>query len=137
VGTLVAGLYMAWTIGATDAANAMGTSVGSGALTLTAAIIVAGVMEFSGAVIMGAGVTDTISKGIIETTLFNPDGPLGADGPRQLALAMLCALLAAAIWLHFATYFGLPVSTTHAIVGAVLGVGVLSFGWRGVDWGTM
>jgi PiT family inorganic phosphate transporter len=135
--TLVAGLYMAWTIGANDVANAMGTSVGSGALTLTAAIVVAGVMEFSGAVVMGAGVTDTISKGIIETTLFAADGPLGPDGPRQLALAMLSALLSAAVWLHFATHFGLPVSTTHAIVGAVLGVGILSFGWRGVDWGTM
>ena len=135
--TLLAGLYMAWTIGANDVANAMGTSVGSGALTLTAAIVVAGVMEFSGAVVMGSGVTDTISKGIIETSLFAPDGPLGPDGPHQLALAMLSALISAALWLHFATHFGLPVSTTHSIVGAVLGVGILSFGWSGVDWGTM
>jgi inorganic phosphate transporter, PiT family len=135
--TLVAGLYMAWTIGANDVANAMGTSVGSGALTLGAAIVVAGVMEFSGAVLMGSGVTDTISKGIIETTRFDPAGPLGADGPLLLGLAMFAALLAAAAWLHLATHFGLPVSTTHSIVGAVLGVGIVSFGWRGVDWGTM
>jgi PiT family inorganic phosphate transporter len=135
--TLLAGLYMAWTIGANDVANAMGTSVGSGALTLTAAIAVAGVMEFSGAVVMGSGVTDTISKGIIETSLFAPDGPLGPSGPHQLALAMLSALISAALWLHFATHFGLPVSTTHSIVGAVLGVGILSFGWNGVNWGTM
>jgi inorganic phosphate transporter, PiT family len=135
--TLIAGLYMAWTIGANDVANAMGTSVGSGALTLGGAIIVAGIMEFSGAVLMGSGVTDTISKGIIETTRFAATGPLGEDGPLLLALAMFAALLAAAAWLHLATHFGLPVSTTHSIVGAVLGVGIVSFGWRGVDWGTM
>lgn len=135
--TLIAGLYMAWTIGANDVANAMGTSVGSGALTLGGAIIVAGIMEFSGAVLMGSGVTDTISKGIVETSLFAATGPLGQDGPLLLALAMFSALLAAAAWLHLATHFGLPVSTTHSIVGAVLGVGIISFGWHGVDWATM
>ena len=135
--TLAAGAYMAWTIGANDVANAMGTSVGSGALTLTAAIVVAAVMEFSGAILVGASVTDTISKGIVETTLFAADGPLGPDGPLLLGLGMLCALLAAAAWLHLATHFGLPVSTTHSIVGAVVGIGLVSFGWRGVSWNTL
>lgn len=135
--TVAAGAYMAWTIGANDVANAMGTSVGSGALTLTGAIIVAAVMEFSGAILVGAGVTDTISKGIVETTLFAADGPLGSDGPLLLGLGMLCALLAAAGWLHLATHFGLPVSTTHSIVGAVVGIGIVSFGWHGVAWGKL
>jgi PiT family inorganic phosphate transporter len=135
--TLVAGLYMAWTIGANDVANAMGTSVGSGALTLMMAIVLAGVFEFSGAVLVGAEVTSTISKGIVETALFDPAGPLGSDGPTLLALGMLSALLASAIWLHLATHLGLPVSTTHSIVGAVLGVGLVSFGVDGVQWGEM
>lgn len=134
---LAAACYMAWTIGANDVANAMGTSVGSGALTLIGAIVLAAVFEFSGAVLVGASVTETISKGIVEVGLFEPTGPLGEDGPLLLALGMICALLASAIWLHSATHFGMPVSTTHSIVGAVLGIGVVSFGFRGVDWGTM
>jgi len=134
---LAAGFYMAWTIGANDVANAMGTSVGSGALTLVGAIVLAAVFEFGGAVLVGASVTETISKGIVEVGLFEPTGPLGEDGPLLLALGMICALLASAVWLHAATHFGMPVSTTHSIVGAVLGVGVVSFGFHGVDWGTM
>ncbi|MGH7448979.1 MAG: inorganic phosphate transporter [Longimicrobiales bacterium] len=137
VGVLAGGLYMAWGIGANDVANAMGTSVGSGALTLLGAIIVAGVLEFGGAVLIGSSVTRTISKGIIDTAMFDVSGPWGADGPRLLAVGMLCALIAAAAWLHVATHFGLPVSTTHSIVGAVLGIGLVSFGISGVDWGTM
>jgi PiT family inorganic phosphate transporter len=136
-GVLVGGLYMAWGIGANDVANAMGTSVGSGALTLLGAIILAGVLEFSGAVLIGSNVTQTISKGIIDTSLFDVDGPWGADGPVLLAVGMLCALVAAAGWLHVATHFGLPVSTTHSIVGAVVGIGLVSFGIAGVDWGKM
>lgn len=135
--TLIAGLYMAWTIGANDVANAMGTSVGSGALTLFAAIVLAGIFEFSGAVLVGSNVTATISKGIVEVSLFEPTGPLGPEGPLLLAVGMLSALLAAAVWLHMATHFGLPVSTTHSIVGAVAGVGIVAFGWSGVDWGTL
>jgi PiT family inorganic phosphate transporter len=136
-GVLVGGLYMAWGIGANDVANAMGTSVGSGALTLLGAIILAGVLEFSGAVLIGSNVTQTISKGIIDTSLFDVDGPWGADGPVLLAVGMLCALVAAAGWLHVATHFGLPVSTTHSIVGAVVGIGLVSFGIAGVDWDKM
>ncbi|HSJ15921.1 MAG TPA: inorganic phosphate transporter [Longimicrobiales bacterium] len=131
---LAAGLYTAWTIGANDVANAMGTSVGSGALTLTAAIILAGIFEFGGAVLVGSSVTGTISKGIVQIELFEPTGPLGADGPRILALAMVAALFGCAAWLHTATHFGLPVSTTHSIVGAVAGVGIVTFGWSGVQW---
>ena len=134
---LIGGLYMAWGIGANDVANAMGTSVGSGALTLLGAIILAGVLEFGGAVLIGSNVTQTISKGIVDTTMFDVDGPWGADGPVLLAIGMLCALIAAAGWLHIATHFGLPVSTTHSIVGAVLGIGLVSFGVSGVNWGTM
>jgi PiT family inorganic phosphate transporter len=136
-GVLAGGLYMAWGIGANDVANAMGTSVGSGALTLLGAIIVAGVLEFSGAVLIGSNVTETISKGIIDTAMFDVTGPWGEEGPVLLAIGMLCALIAAAAWLHTATHFGLPVSTTHSIVGAVLGIGLVSFGISGVDWGTM
>jgi PiT family inorganic phosphate transporter len=137
VAALLGGLYMAWGIGANDVANAMGTSVGSGALTLLGAIIVAGVLEFAGSVLIGSNVTQTISKGIIDTELFSSAGPLGDDGPYLLGLGMLCALLGAAVWLHIATHLGLPVSTTHSIVGAVVGIGLVSFGFSGVDWGTM
>jgi len=135
--TLVGGAYMAWNIGANDVANAMGTSVGSGALTLKRAIILAAVFEFAGALLVGSHVTDTIRKGIVEVSLFAPTGPAGADGPLLLALGMLAALVAAGAWLHIATHFALPVSTTHAIVGAVVGIGVATFGLAGVDWGTM
>jgi inorganic phosphate transporter, PiT family len=131
---LLGGLYMAWGIGANDVANAMGTSVGSGALTLTAAIVVAGVLEFSGAVLIGSTVTQTVSRGIIDISLFDTAGPLGADGPLLLALGMLCALVGAGAWLHIATTRGLPVSTTHTIVGAVAGVGLVSFGLEGIAW---
>ena len=106
------GLYMTWGIGANDVANAMGTSVGSGALTVKQAIIVAGIMEFAGAYLAGGGVASTISKGII-------DGEVFAPVPELLMLGMLAALLAAAIWLMVATMRGWPVSTTHSIVGAV------------------
>jgi PiT family inorganic phosphate transporter len=135
--TLVGGAYMAWNIGANDVANAMGTSVGSGALTLKRAIVLAAIFEFLGAVLVGSHVTDTIRKGIVEVSLFTPAGPAGADGPLLLALGMLAALIAAGAWLHVATHFALPVSTTHSIVGAVVGIGVATFGLAGVDWGTM
>ncbi|MCD6369993.1 MAG: inorganic phosphate transporter [Thermoplasmata archaeon] len=107
-----AALYMAWNIGANDVANAMGTSVGSGALTLKKAVIVAGIFEFSGAVLVGKHVTDTIAKGIANPLLIDTN---------ILILGMLSALLASAIWVTIATYFSLPVSTTHSIVGAVIG----------------
>lgn len=134
---LATGLYMAWNIGANDVANAMGTSVGSGALTLKQAILVAGVFEFAGAVLVGGHVTETIRKGILDPALFAVAGPFGTEGPLILALGMAAALLAAAIWLQGATMVGLPVSTTHSIVGAVVGFGVVAVGINGVDWNTV
>lgn len=122
------GLYMAWNIGANDVANAMGTSVGSGALTLRAAIVVAAFFEFSGATLVGSSVTQTIAKGIVDVSAFGKDG-------TAFAVAMCCCLFAAAIWLHIATYAGWPVSTTHSIVGAVIGVALLGGGVDSVAWG--
>ena len=118
LGVLIAA-YMAWNIGANDVANAMGTSVGSGALTLRRAIIVAAVFEFLGAVLFGSHVTDTIRKGVLT---FEDDEL--AEYSDELMYGFLAALLAAAIWLTVATKWGLPVSTTHSIVGGVIGMGL-------------
>ncbi len=109
---IIAAVYMAWNIGANDVANSMGTSVGSGALTLKKALIVAGIFEFLGAVLVGKHVTGTISKGIVSPA---------ALPPNVLMVGMLAALIGAALWVTIATYFGLPVSSTHSIVGAVMG----------------
>jgi len=126
----VAGLYMAWNIGANDVANAMGTSVGSGALTLRGAIIVAAIFEFSGAMLAGGTVTNTIRKGIVDMDA------LGGD-PMVIAIGMTCCLLAAALWLNIATFAGWPVSTTHSIVGSVVGFGLIAGGFDAVNWGVM
>jgi PiT family inorganic phosphate transporter len=131
------GLYMAWTLGANDVANAMGTSVGSGALTLRRAIVVAAIFEFAGAVLVGSHVTETIRRGILDPIYFGPAGPFGVEGPTVLALGMTAALLGAALWLQAATLVGLPVSTTHSIVGAVVGFGVVSVGLSGIEWTTL
>jgi PiT family inorganic phosphate transporter len=122
------GLYMAANIGANDLANAMGTSVGSGALTIRRAVIISIVANLLGAVLAGGHVTNTISKGMI-----NPDLLVGA--PDKLMLGMFAALLASGIWVHLATVFGMPVSTTHSIVGAVVGFGMLSVGIDAISWG--
>ncbi|MEE8621251.1 MAG: inorganic phosphate transporter [Syntrophobacteria bacterium] len=122
------GLYMAANIGANDLANAMGTSVGSGALTIRRAVIISIVANLLGAVLAGGHVTNTISKGMI-----NPD--LLAGAPDKLMLGMFAALLASGIWVHLATVFGMPVSTTHSIVGAVVGFGMLSVGIGAISWG--
>ncbi len=110
------GFYMAWNIGANDAANSMGTSVGSGALTLKQAVIAASIFSFVGAVLLGGDVTNTIRKGMIDPGIFG-------DTPFYLIYGMLSALFATGLWLQLATYYGLPVSTTHSIVGAILGIG--------------
>ena len=128
--TGVIGLYMAWNIGANDVANAMGTSVGSRARTLKKAVILAGIIEFAGAFLVGSHVTDTVRKGIIDPNLF-------AQTPELLMFGMMGALLAAAVWLQIATFYGLPVSTTHSIVGAIVGFAVVSTGMAGVDWGVV
>ncbi len=122
------GLYMAWSIGANDVANAMGTSVGSKALTIKRAVILAAILEFSGSFLVGSHVSETIRKGIVSPQLF-------VGHPMDLVYGMIGALLAAAIWLQFATYFGWPVSTTHSIVGSVIGFGVVVGGFHAVDWG--
>jgi len=123
-------VYMAWNIGANDVANAMGTSVGSKALTIKGAILVAAIFEFSGAVFIGSRVTDTIRRGMVDTTIF-------VGEPVTLVYGMMAALLAAAIWLNIATKYGLPVSTTHSIVGAVTGFGIIAGGFGAISWGMM
>ena len=124
----VAGLGMAWGIGANDVANAMGTSVGSGALTFKRAVIVAAIFEFAGAVLAGASVTGTIRKGIVPPEAF-------AANPELLVFGMIGALLAAAVWLAVATRFGWPVSTSHTIVGAIVGFACVAAGLSSVAWG--
>ena len=124
---IVFGLYMAWGIGANDVANAMGTSVGSGALTLRRAVIIAAVLEFSGAFLAGTHVSETVRQGIVDPEIFANDG-LG------FMLGMLASLLAAAIWLQVASWKGWPVSTTHSIVGAVVGFGAAFGGINAVHW---
>jgi PiT family inorganic phosphate transporter len=119
---------MAWTIGANDVANAMGTSVGSGALTLFSAVIVAGVLEFAGAFLVGGHVTDTVRKGILDAEIVSVNSDL-------LRYGMLGALASAATLLLVATRFGLPVSTTHSIVGAIVGFGAVGMGLDAVVWG--
>lgn len=126
--SILAGIYTAMNIGGNDVANAMGTSVGSRALTFRQAVIVAAFFEFAGAVLVGSHVTETIRKGIINPEHF-------AAQPELLALGMFSALLAAGIWLQIATSLGLPVSTTHSIVGAVMGFGILANGFGSVEWG--
>jgi PiT family inorganic phosphate transporter len=126
-GSLV-GLYMAANIGANDLANAMGTSVGSGALTLHRAVIISIVANLLGAVLAGGYVTNTISKGMINPDLF-------AAAPDKLMLGMFAALVASGIWVHLATVLGMPVSTTHSIVGAVVGFGMVSVGVGAISWG--
>ncbi|MEM2933762.1 MAG: inorganic phosphate transporter [Methanocellales archaeon] len=126
----LAALFMAWGIGANDLANAMGTSVGSRALTVKRAVIYAAVLNFLGAILVGIHVTETIQKGIIDLNFFTPN-------PELLIYGMLSAMLAAAIWVAIATHFGLPVSTTHAIVGGVAGFGIITAGIYGVSWGVL
>ena len=125
------GFYMAWNIGANDVANAMGTSIGSGALTMKKAILIAAVFEFAGAFLVGSHVTETVRKGIIDLSIFTEM----ENGTSILMYGMLASLLAAGAWLQIASYFGWPVSTTHSIVGAIVGFGIIAGGATGVDWG--
>ena len=135
---LAFGFYMAWSIGANDAANAMGTSVGSGAITFKEAVIIAAVFEFSGAVLAGASVTDTMRRGIIDPLIFNDAAIIGStEGDVIFMLGMLAALISAALWLHVAAMFGWPVSTTHSIVGAITGFGLITVGASHIEWGTL
>ena len=126
----VFGAYMAMNIGANDVANNVGPAVGSGALTIGGAIIIASIFEASGALIAGGDVVGTIKKGIIDPAAFGND-------PMIFVYAMSAALLSAAIWLNLATWLKAPVSTTHSIVGGVLGGGIAAGGFAIVSWGTM
>lgn len=122
------GFFMAWGVGANDVANAMGTSVGSKALTLKQAILIAIIFEFMGAYLAGGAVTATIRKGIIDPALMS-------GTPELLVFGMLSALLAAGTWLLVATHFGWPVSTTHSIVGAIVGFAAVGISVDAVNWG--
>ncbi|MCH8917029.1 MAG: inorganic phosphate transporter [Alphaproteobacteria bacterium] len=125
---VIFGLFMTWGIGANDVANALGTSVGSGAITVRTAIIIAAIFEFLGAVLAGGYVTKTIRKDIIDPSSI-------ADNPEILVFGMLAALLAAGTWLTIASIKGWPVSTTHSIVGALVGFAVAGIGFDAVNWG--
>jgi PiT family inorganic phosphate transporter len=115
--TIIAGLYMAWNIGANDAANSMATSYGSGALTLKQIIVIGSILEFCGAVFFGKNVTHTIAKGIV---------PIDAIDYHLVVVGALSALISAGFWITVATYYRLPISTSHSIVGAMLGFGFAS-----------
>jgi inorganic phosphate transporter, PiT family len=125
---VIACIYMACNIGANDVANAMGTSVGSKALTFKQAIMIAAVAEFVGAFFVGGHVSDTIRKGMLDPTVFEAV-------PYHLVYGMISALIAAALWLHISSYLGWPVSTTHSIVGGVVGFGVIAGGMDVINWG--
>jgi PiT family inorganic phosphate transporter len=173
IAAIAVGLYMAWNIGANDVANAMGTSVGSGALTLRQAVVLAGIFEFCGALFVGGNVAETIRKGIVNMDVLRSASPVRRVAPAsapatrssggrpdesvelrppatrpatwaqrdplrvKLIVGMLSALLAAAIWLNVATFFSQPVSTTHAIVGAVVGFALMAAGLGSVVWSKM
>ena len=129
IAAAVIGGYMAMNIGANDVANNVGPAVGSKALTLTGAIVIAAVFESAGALIAGGEVVSTIKSSIIDPNLM-PDS-------ATFLTAMMAALLAAALWLNLATFLGAPVSTTHSIVGGVMGAGIAATGFAAVNWGTM
>ena len=122
------GFLMAWGIGANDVANAMGTSVGSNAITIKQAIIIAMIFEFAGAFLAGGEVTSTIRNGIIDPSYFT-------NTPELLVYGMIGSLLAAGIWLVVASALGWPVSTTHSIVGAIIGFAAVGVGTDSVEWG--
>lgn len=124
---VVVGLYSAINIGANDVANSMATSVASKALTIKKAVVVAGVFDMLGATLVGAHVANTIRKGLVDPLEFS-------DTPELFVYGMLAAVLGSALWVNIATYFKLPVSTTHSIIGGVLGFGLVSVGAAGIHW---
>ncbi|MBU1741985.1 MAG: inorganic phosphate transporter, partial [Proteobacteria bacterium] len=126
----IVGLYMAWNIGANDLANAMASAVGAKAITVKQAVVIAAVLNFVGAAFIGAHVTETLRKGIIDQAVFGGDH-------IKMALALLAALFSASLWVFVATVFSMPVSTTDSIVGSLLGVGLLLGGAAAVKWWTV
>ncbi len=132
------GLYMAWNIGANDVANSMADAVGSKALSVKNAVILAGICEFAGAVLVGSHVTNTVRKGIVDPAMIaKMPGLLQGEAAAIIVVGMTAALLSAAFWLHFSSATGMPVSTTHSIVGAVAGFGVVAAGMDSVNWHKM
>lgn len=123
------GFYMAWNIGANDVANSMASAVGAKAITIKQAVFIAGILNIVGATFIGTHVTNTIRKGIVSTEVLSD--------PHLALLGALSALLAAALWVSFATWKSLPVSTTHSIVGAMIGYGVMAGGWGVINWGKL
>jgi inorganic phosphate transporter, PiT family len=123
------GFYMAWNIGANDVANSMASAVGAKAITIRQAIFIAGILNIVGATFIGSHVTDTIRKGIVSTDIL-------AD-PNLALIGALAALLSAALWVSFATWKSLPVSTTHSIVGAMIGFGIMAGGFATINWGKL
>ncbi|MBD1824025.1 inorganic phosphate transporter [Cyanobacteria bacterium FACHB-DQ100] len=120
--------YLAWNLGANDVANSMGTSVGSKAVTLKQALMIAGILEFTGAVLFGSNVSQTLITGVLDPKQFTP---------QILLIGMIAVLIAAGVWMNVATLFGFPVSSSHATVGAIAGVGSLAFGLDAVNWNTI
>jgi PiT family inorganic phosphate transporter len=123
------GFYMAWNIGANDVANSMASAVGAKAITIRQAIFIAGILNIVGATFIGSHVTQTIRKGIVSTDILSD--------PRLALIGALAALLAAALWVSFATWKSLPVSTTHSIVGAMIGFGIMAGGFSVINWGKL
>ncbi len=123
------GFYMAWNIGANDVANSMASAVGAKAITIRQAVFIAGILNCLGATFIGAHVTNTIRKGIVSTDILTD--------PHTLLIGALAALLASALWVSFATWKSLPVSTTHSIVGAMIGFGIMAGGFTVINWGKL
>ena len=128
--TSVLAFYLAWNLGANDVANSMGTSVGSKAVTLKQALIIAGILEFMGAVVFGQEVSAKLATGIIDPALF-------AQTPQILLVGMVSVLISAGVWLNIATLFGLPVSSSHATVGAIAGFACVALSPGAVDWSSI
>ncbi|MFU8882818.1 MAG: inorganic phosphate transporter [Rhodobacterales bacterium] len=129
VAAAIFGAYMALNIGANDVANNMGPAVGANALTMGGAILIAAIFESAGALLAGGDVVSTISRGIID--------PAGIADPRIFIWAMMAALISSALWVNLATWIGAPVSTTHSVVGGVMGAGIAAAGFAAVNWPSM
>jgi len=128
-GAVAIGFYMAWSIGANDVANSMATAVGAKAITFKQAVLIAGILNFAGAVLLGPHVAGTIKGGIVK-------GSIIAD-PHTLLLGFVASLLAAALWVTLSTWRELPISTTHSVIGALIGFGIIAGGVSSIDWSVM
>jgi len=126
-GASAIGFYMAWNIGANDVANSMATAVGAKAITFKQAVLIAGILNFVGAVLLGPHVAETVKGKIVNTEMI-------AD-PQILLLGFVASLLAAALWVTLSTWKSMPVSTTHSIIGALMGFGIIAGGMSAVNWG--